>query len=120
MGERRRRPRWRTSFFFKTDKEYRKKYFDVVDRKTQQSIGHLVDLTPEGLGIISREHVKRGQIFVLRIDLPEQVNRVDHIQATVRCLWCEQDVNPEFYNVGFEVLSITPPYAEIIDILIQE
>ncbi len=120
MDERRRRPRWRTSFFFKADKEYQKKHFDVVDLKTRQSIGHLVDLTPEGLRIISREHIERGQIFDLRIDLPEQIEQIDHIQATVKCAWCEQDVNPEFHNAGFEILSITPPYIELIDILIQE
>ena len=120
MEEKRKRPRWRTSFFFRNGREYSRKYFNVIDRKTGESIGHLVDLTPEGLRILSKSPIDRGAEFDLNIELPTAIKSQPNIAAKARCVWCEQDINPDFFNAGFEILSISPPYVEIIEILIQE
>ncbi|MEW5995723.1 MAG: hypothetical protein AB1744_15190, partial [Candidatus Zixiibacteriota bacterium] len=63
MVEKRKRPRWRTSFYFKADNEYNRKYFDVIDQKTKKSIGHLVDLTPEGLRILSLTPIEKEEQY---------------------------------------------------------
>lgn len=119
-GEKRNLSRWKTTSFFRKDCHYEKKYFDVIDRKTKVSLGHLVDLTLTGLKIISRAELQRYVVYYLRIDLPKEVKGVKRIHADAECVWCQMDVDPEFYLAGFKILSITPPFAEIIETLIEQ
>ena len=119
MDERRTRPRWQASFFFTNDRDYDKKFFDVVDLKTQKSIGHLVDLTIDGLQVISKGKIAKGQLLAMRIELPGAVGESREILITAESVWSRQDINPEMYFTGFKIVDITPPYGEVIDMLIQ-
>jgi hypothetical protein len=116
--ERRSRVRWRTSYFFKDDKDYERDYFDVVDCNTEQSIGHLVDLTMDGMRVISKSPIPHDTTYDFRIDLPEKVKGNEKILVKAHCVWSDKDTNPDYFNAGFRILSITPPYVEIIEMLI--
>lgn len=117
--ERRTIPRWQASYFFKEDRQYERPYFDVIDRKTGQSIGHLVDLTFNGMKIRSSKEIGRGRPFSLLIQLPEEVKDCGEIHVAARSLWCEKNPESGEYFVGLEILSIAPPYGEIVDALVQ-
>ncbi len=116
--ERRGLSRWKSTVFFKGGRKYQKPYFDVIDQRTGTSLGHLVDLTLEGFKIISRESIPRNEVYELRIDLPEEVEGVRQIVTRAQCVWCERDINPEFYDAGFRIISISPPFSEIVETLI--
>ena len=117
--DRRRNPRWQASFFFQPGKEYERPYFDVIDRKTGESIGHLVDLTFDGMKIKGREPIGKGRSFSLTIELPTEVKDCEEIHVAVRSLWCEKNPEAGEYYIGFEILSLAPPYGEIVDALVQ-
>ena len=118
--ERRTHNRWRATFYFKKDREYKRRFFDVVNTRTDESIGHLVDLTLEGMKVISRKPIERETEFDFRIVLPEEIKGSEKVVIKAQCVWCEKDVNPEFYYTGFKIISLTPPYSEIIGMLIEE
>lgn len=111
--------RWKASSFFKQHHQYEKKYFEVFDKKTGTSVGHLVDLTIEGLRIISRTEMRPRTRYQFRIDLPKEVRGVNRIFADAECVWSHKDIDPQFYIAGFKILSITPPFTEIVETLIQ-
>jgi hypothetical protein len=118
--ERRRLARWKATYFFRKDNTYDKKHFDVIDKNRKESIGHLVDLNLTGMKIIGRRLIERNVIYDLRIDLPREVKGVHEIFAKAQCVWSEKDINPEFFLAGFKILSITPPFSEIIETLIED
>jgi len=117
--EKRRLARWKSSYFFKDTGKFKRPYFDVIDVSTNQSVGHLIDLTLEGMKIITKKPLKQGQVFDFRIELPEEVDGVHKITSRVSCVWCERDINPEFYYAGFKIVDMTPPFSEIVDTLIS-
>lgn len=69
--------------------------------------------------IISREPLKEGTVLKLHIKLPEKVNGKDRISVDARSVWCRQDINRDFYYIGFEFLAISPNHSGIIEQLIQ-
>ena len=115
----RRLARWKASSFFKQHQQIEKKFFEVFDKKTNTTIGHLVDLTVEGLRIISRTEMRPRTRYQFRIDLPKEVQGVSRIFADAECIWCHKDVDPEFFMAGFKIIDITPPFTEIVETLIQ-
>ncbi len=115
----RRLARWKTLSFFKEHNQYEKKYFEVIDKNTNVSVGHLVDLTVEGLKIIGRVEMRPRTRYQFRIDLPHEVKGVNRIFADTECIWCQKDIDPEFYVAGFKILMITPPFTEIVETLIE-
>jgi hypothetical protein len=117
--EERKRVRWQASFFFRSGKKYKRHYFDVIDTDKILSIGHLMDLTVDGMKIVSQQEIKKGDIFNFRIDLPKEVEGVTQIYARVQCVWCNKENDTNMHMAGFKMLSITPPFAEIIEILVD-
>ena len=120
VENRRKLSRWKASYFFEKGKKYDKYHFEVIDTTSNQIIGHLVDLTLEGMKITSRESIRKDSIYKFRIELPEDVKNKHQIFVEVKCVWCQQDSNPESYNAGFKIISITPPFTEVIETLISQ
>jgi hypothetical protein len=111
--------RWQTEFFFQYGRKYKKQFFDVIDLKKMESAGHLVDLTLEGMKIVGSKEIIKGDIYNFRIDLPKDVRGVHQIIVNAQCVWCKRESEAEPYYAGFRILSITPPFTEIIETLVQ-
>jgi len=111
--------RWQTSFFFHSGRRYSRRYFDVIDQNRKESIGHLVDLTLEGMKIVGNRQIEKGEIYSFRIDLPKEVKGFREIFLKSQCVWCKKEPDAQLYFAGFRVLSITPPFVEIIETLIE-
>lgn len=94
-------------------------YLRVWDTATEQVIGHVVDITTEGLMLISDREISLNQTFdlELRWNGGEQGERTIAFRAQSR--WIDNDVNPAFYDIGFKLLedskSVLEPIAELID-----
>jgi hypothetical protein len=41
------------------------------------------------------------------------------ITIPARAAWCQQDISPEFYNVGFEFKQITNEQTTVIEAIMQ-
>ncbi|MEP0827012.1 MAG: PilZ domain-containing protein [bacterium] len=117
--EKRKLARWRTSYFFRQGHSYEQNYFEVVNVKTNESIGHLIDLTLEGMKTLGPTAVNRDETYHFRINLPKEVKGVQKITVEAQCVWSEKDINPEFYSAGYKIIYISPPFSEIIETLIN-
>jgi len=89
-------------------------YSRVFDRKTGAFLGYLGNLTPSGVMIICDTPLEVGGIFPLRIDLPEDLYPVNVLNLVARSVWCERDIDPNFYTVGFKTEKITAAQEKII------
>jgi hypothetical protein len=92
----------------------------VFDLTTTQPIGNVADITPAGIMIISNQPIELNKVFKLRLDLPEHIFGIDHLDLEGRSIWQSPDIDPMHYNTGFKLLNITPEQTDIIDRIIQE
>ncbi|MEW5818537.1 MAG: PilZ domain-containing protein [Spirochaetota bacterium] len=94
-------------------------YLRVFDRNTNNLIGNLVDITTEGIMLISEKPINTNQIYYFRMDLPQAVEGKKEIQFDCQSLWCKNDVNPDFYDTGFKFVNISDNARKIITELIN-
>ncbi len=102
------------------DRKYLMVYSRVFDRRTGKILGYLSDLSSKGAMIISDDPIKENVTLSLRFDLPDPpLFSVDHLNLEARVAWCKPDIDPSFYNIGFEFIEITEQEKLIIEEMIE-
>jgi len=95
-------------------------YTQVFDLYGGRLLGYLGDITLMGAMVIGDRPNDTGQLITLAVELPELPDiKSSRIVIPSRTAWCEQDISPNFFNVGFEFLEINPDQAEIIKAIVK-
>ena len=84
-------------------------YLKVYDRKTNKLIGHLVDVTTEGIMLIGKDKIDKNTLFQMRLDLNENKKNTDknEIWFDAESVWSSKDVNLSgFYDTGFRLINV--------------
>lgn len=104
----------------KISRKYLAIYSRVFDRTSGRVLGYLSDLTNGGAMIISDSTMPENQDISLRFDLPDpSLFSTDHLNIDAHIVWCRPDIDPAFYNIGFEFKEISPEHAKIIEEMIN-
>ena len=93
-------------------------YLKVYDNKTGEMIGHMADLSPKGLMIVTEGDIELDQEFSLKMELPDTFQHKREITFDAMSLWSKKDINPDFNAIGFRFLKITKSDMEIVKELI--
>lgn len=95
-------------------------YTQVHDLYSGDLLGYLGDLTLLGAMIISEKPMPANLEITLGFEMPEIPNiKVTRISIAARIAWCEKDLSPQFYNVGFEFKEVSPEQKAIIEAIIE-
>ena len=90
-------------------------YLPVLDNKTQQIIGHLVDISPAGFMIDAKLPVQNRMEYDLRLDFMEEIAGRASLEFKARNKWCSQNsITPFLYNAGFEITDIARDSLEVV------
>jgi len=96
-------------------------YMQLVDSDTQQMVGHLVDISSGGFKLDSQAPIPVNKDFRLRMDLTSEVADKPTMSFVARSKWCQVDpLDPFIYNVGFQLINISPGDREIINRMIEK
>lgn len=95
-------------------------YLLVFDQDTQSMLGHLVDITPHGMMVISEQPQEVGRLYNLRLLLPYQIAGKREVIFQAHSKWCQKDLNPDFYDTGFQLLNVSDEDIRTIDWLIEQ
>lgn len=95
-------------------------YLAVIDTKSGKRIGHTVDISNEGIMLISEAPITPNTIFSLRMFLPEVIGGSRNFEFSAESRWCKEDVNPDFYNTGFRLLDVPLEGIQVIERLIDK
>ena len=95
-------------------------YSQVFDLGQGRLIGYLGDLTLIGAMVIGDEPLAEGEKLTISIQLPE----LPEISATrltlpVRVVRCQQDLSPEYFNIGLEFEQVTDEQRKIIEAVLE-
>lgn len=94
-------------------------YLRVFELDAERPLGHVVDITEEGMMLISDQPIATGQEFTLEVRLPDTEGALKPMQFRTVCRWCDNDINPAFYDSGFEFLEKRSEDIETIRTLIE-
>ena len=108
IEERRSKPRKKTVY-----------YFDVYDWNSDKLMGHVVDLTKEGMMIISDEELPKDTVFQLKMILPFEMDGIKQITFDAKSAWSAKDANPGYYNIGFKFTEISEEDVERIEHILE-
>ena len=95
-------------------------YTRVFDASSGRLVGHLCDLSPEGMLLISEQPNPANQEFHMTMELPESVFGKERLEFKARSVWCKPDLTPEFHMTGFQLLEIQPDDKLIVERIIKE
>lgn len=101
-------------------RNYCKVFFQILNEETGEQLGNLVDITVDGMRIMSSSRVNPDAIYLLRLVLPTEIEGVSELTLSAISRWCNQDTNPEFYNAGFEFRNVPMKNVKVIRRIIEQ
>lgn len=95
-------------------------YLRVYIEDTDELLGHIVDISKDGMRLVSDRPTPINQSFRLWVDVPKESASRQRIHLEAESLWTGKDVNPDFYDTGFRILNISTQALLQLQLLIEE
>ena len=95
-------------------------YLRVHDKLNGELMGHLADISVDGMMIMSEKPFPAEKSFQCEMTLPEEVTGNRKMFFRARSLWSKKDVNPDFYDTGFKIEKIEEEDVALIKVLIDQ
>jgi hypothetical protein len=92
----------------------------VSDQITGTHIGRIVNISAEGLMLLSSEPIVMGSVYQLEMEIPEGDGDVKRIAFGAEAVWTTEATQPDSYWTGFRIIDISSEGVLIIDNLILE
>jgi hypothetical protein len=81
--------------------------------------GELVNITREGLMVMTDREIETQAIFQLALQLPEPLKGSAQIVLGADCLWCRRAENFYRYWAGFQIIDASETALAQLDALIE-
>jgi len=95
-------------------------YTQVFDLTGGYLLGYLGDLHLSGAMVIGNKEMAENTEITLAVELPDLPDiSMTRITIPVRVAWCQQDISPDFFNVGFEFKEVTPAQNKAIEAIVK-
>jgi hypothetical protein len=104
----------------KLQRRHIRSYLGVYTADDRDLLGQLVDITRDGVLVITEHPVPESWEKQLVIKLTSQLDDSTEIRFNARCVWCEPDINPRFFASGFEMVDLDARSEELIELLIDK
>jgi len=96
-------------------------YMQLFNHETQELVGHLADISSGGFKLDSLSPIPPNKDFQFRLDLASEVADKPFMVFLARSKWCKANpLDPFCYNVGFQLISVSPEDTEIFNRMIEK
>ena len=95
-------------------------YLRVFDHKTGQLLGNLVDISTKGIMIVTDKLIPANVRYHLRMVLPDTVDGSKEVDFEAESRWSSNDINPDFFDTGFELLDPSMEFLDALDRLVED
>jgi hypothetical protein len=95
-------------------------YLRVYDVDGGALLGHMVDVHDEGMMLVSRAPIPLDHDYHLKVELPTEMASREPIRLRARSVRRNRDLNPELYDTGFALTSVSPPQTARLRTLIED
>ncbi len=113
----------------KLRRKYAREQIPVYDLITEQEVGRLVNLSPDGMQLITEEPVQMGSLCQFIVTLPSQpsepgmpydIDVNEEVVLDARSVWCHQENNPDYYDAGFELMDMNTDEVNTIETALED
>ena len=95
-------------------------YLAVMEQSTDFSIGFVVDVTQQGIMIMSSMPLAVNKTYHLKMLVNEDGADKTYLYFDASSKWCHKSPNSDFYDTGFELLNLDSSAFREIDAIIDE
>jgi hypothetical protein len=95
-------------------------YLHVHERASGNLIGYLVDISTEGIMIMSENQLEVGKELALKIMLESEMSAKQHLYFDAKVLRCVKSPNGTTYDIGCKLLNLAPEDFREIGMIIDE
>ena len=95
-------------------------YLRVFDADTGLLLGHVADISPGGIKLVSHDPLELNRVYILKLILPKEVSVRSELLFAAKSCWSKPDSNPNFIITGFSFKSPSDEQAAQIDALHNE
>lgn len=88
-------------------------YMRVLDDDTQETLGHMVEVSAEGLKLETSSALPIGKDYYLRVELTPELADRPFIIFVARTKWCKVGIMPNLFQCGFQITEIMPDDKEV-------
>lgn len=93
----------------------------VFDHENGLVVGHLFDLTTEGIRLISEQPFITNTEYQLDMRSDNTTDaKVQTFPFNAHSVWSKQDINPNFYDTGFQLIDVSSETKSYITHLIEQ
>jgi hypothetical protein len=83
-------------------------------------LGYLADLHLRGAMVIGNKPIENKLELTLAIELPDLPSeKASRITVPAHVVWCQQDISPEFFNIGFEFKEVLEEQKKVIQAIMD-
>ena len=104
----------------KKTRGYTNDYFLVFEIETGEILGRLMNLTPDGIMLISDNENELNKTIKSRMILPELVDGKKEIYFDLQARWCQKNKRADWYETGYEIINRTEKCLKILNILASQ
>lgn len=95
-------------------------YLHVQERASGKTIGYLVDISTEGIMIMSDVPIAIGTVLELKIMLESEMSAKQYLYFDAKALRCEKSINGTSYDIGCQLLNLSSEDFREIEMIIDE
>ena len=88
-------------------------YMRVLDDDTQEQLGHMVEVSTDGLKLETSTALPINKDYYLRVELTPELADRPFIVFIARTKWCKVGILPNLFQCGFRILEMMPDDREI-------
>ena len=95
-------------------------FANVYDSKSEKIIGTLLNITLEGAMVLTESKIDQNNEMELHIKLPDNFVKKHELVFTANTRWCAPDINPEYFDVGYQFANVSEEDSNIIQAIIEK
>ena len=87
---------------------------------TDRGMGELVNITPEGLMLVSDQPITSNAVYQVELALPTDAATRATVELGIECLWCRQTDDNHRYWSGYQIIDASPQALQTVHELLQQ
>src|SRR4030067_3796151 len=95
-------------------------FINVYESKSGRIIWTLLNITLDGARVLRENRIDSDKPMELHIKLPESFIQKHELIFSANSRWCAPDINPEFFDVGYQFANVSEEDAKIIQAIIEK
>lgn len=91
-------------------------YLQVFNRVTGRPLGYIVNISSQGMMLVTQAQLMTHAVFQLSIHMPDK-KHTKKIEFEALSLWSRCDVTPNYYDTGFSFIKAPDELVELVNAL---